>query len=236
MKCALCPVALVALSALAGGSLVALTQPDGTAHKSQPTPAKDRPGQPGGDPAHPLTNMPNSDGPKGQPDMQEAMKQAQERLKPGPNIKFLENWIGKWDTTSKMYPAPGAAAIESHGHSEYKWAIEGHWLEERFDGQIMGTPHKGVGLTGYDSFNKQFTGCWADNFNPAMINLGGSLDASGKVLTMFGKMDEPTTGEHGKTFRFQTTLVDQDTRKMTIDDLQSGQNITIVEVTYKRAK
>lgn len=238
MKCALCPVALVVLSALAGGSLVALTQPDGTTHKSQPKPGADRPGQPGGDPAHPLTNMPNQpkSPPQGQPDMQELMKQMQEKLQPGPNIKFIEKWIGKWDTTSKIFMEPSAAPVEAHGHSEYKWAIEGRWLEERFDGQMMGMPHKGVGLTGYDGFNKQFVGCWADNLNPAMINFTGSLDQTGKVLTMFGKMDEPTTGEHGKTMRFQTTIVDDETHKMTIDEVQYGQPFTVVEVTYKRAK
>jgi hypothetical protein len=164
------------------------------------------------------------------------MKQMQEKFKPGPNNKFLEAWIGKWDTTSKVFMAAGAAPIEAQGHAEYKWAIEGHWLEERFDGQLMGTPHKGIGLTGYDSFNKQFTGCWAENLNPSIINLSGSLDPSGKVLTMFGRMDEPTTGERGKTFRFQTTVIDDNTKKMTVDDVQDGQPFTIVEVTYKRAK
>lgn len=236
MKCALCPVALVALSALAGGSLVALTQPDGTAHKSVAPPANNRPGQPGGDPAHPLTSMPGNQPNGAQPDMQEMMKQMQEKLKPGPNMKYLEGWIGKWDTTSKIFMAPGAAPVEVRGQSEYKWAVEGHWLEERFDGQMMGMPHKGVGLTGYDSFNKQFVGCWADNLNPGMIDLGGSLDQSGKVLTMFGKMDEPSTGEHGKTVRFQTTAIDDDTKRMTIDEVAYGQPFTVVEVTYKRAK
>ena len=88
-----------------------------------------------------------------------------------------------------------------------------------FDGQMMGMPHKGVGLTGYDGLNKQFVGCWADNLTPAMINFTGSLDQTGSILTLFGKMDEPTTGERGKTVRFQTTIIDDDTHKMTIDEV-----------------
>jgi hypothetical protein len=237
MNCPLCPLALVALAALAGGALLALSQPDGTVHKSPAQPGTNRPGQPGGDPEHPLTGMPGNQ-PKAspQPDMKDAMKQMQEMLKPGPNLKFLEKWIGKWETTSRIFMAPGAQPMESHGRAEYKWAIEGRWLEERFDGQMMGMQHKGVGLTGYDSFNKQFTGCWADSLNSSMINLTGSLDQTGKVLTMFGRMDEPTTGERGKTVRFQTTVIDDDTKKMTIDEVQYGQPFTVVEVTYKRAK
>jgi hypothetical protein len=239
MKCPLCPVALVVLSALAGGSLVALTQPDSTttSHQSQNKPGKDRPGQPGGDGQHPLTNMPNPDkAAAAQPDMQDMMQQMQALLKPGPNHKFFEKWVGAWDTTTKITGMPGAQGMEYKGRSEFKWLIDGRWLEEHYDGQMMGMPMQGFGLSTYDNYNKQFVGLWLDSFNTGPINFTGGLDQTGKVLTMFGKMDEPSTGEHGKTVRFQTTVVDDDTHVLTIDEVQFGKPFTVVEVTYKRAK
>jgi len=92
MTCKLCPVALVVFSALAGGSLVALTQPDGSTspHKSNAQPGKPT----GNDPEHPLTNMTQPGGPDMKA-MQEVMKQMQELAAPGPNHKFFEKWVDK---------------------------------------------------------------------------------------------------------------------------------------------
>jgi hypothetical protein len=232
MKYTLCPIALISLSALAAGSLMALSQPggSGTTHKSGNQPG----GPKGNDPEHPGTNMQDAGKPGADP-----IKQMQEMMAalnaPGPNSKFLEKWVGRWDTTSKIF-MPGGPAQESHGHSEFRWAVDGRWLEERSEGQMMGMPSKGVGLLGYDAFNKKFVGSWVDNLNPGMIVGSGSLDQTGKVLTMFSQVDEPTTGEHGKTVRSQTTVIDDDTHRLVVDEVQYGQPFTVAEVTYKRVK
>jgi hypothetical protein len=233
MPCKLCTFALAGLAALAGGSLVALTQPDASTitHKSNAQPGKPT----GNDPEHPGTNMPQSPSADAKA-MQDMMKQMQELAAPGPNHKFFENWVGKWDTTTTVGMTPGMPAHETHGHSEFSWLIGGTWLQERHDGTMMGLPLKGFGLSGYDNFNKRFVNCWVDSLSTGMITTTGSLDPTGKVLTLFGQVDEPTTGEHGKTVRFQTTVVDDDTHRLTIDEVQHGQPFTVVETVYRRAK
>ncbi|HYE62629.1 MAG TPA: DUF1579 domain-containing protein [Phycisphaerales bacterium] len=217
MKCTLCPAALIGLSLLAGGSLIALAQPEksGAPAKGQPEKAQ---------PDHQM-----------QPDMAKMMAAMEAASTPGANHKLLEQWIGTWDTTMKIM-MPGAPAMESKGRAEVSWLFEGRWLQERVDGDMMGQPMKGLSIIGYDNFNKCFVSSWVDNHSTAMITSTGSLDQTGKVLTMFGRMDEPMTGEHNKTVRFQTTFVDKDTRKFTIDEVQYGQPFTVVEITYKRAK
>jgi hypothetical protein len=164
------------------------------------------------------------------------MRQMQEMTKPGPNHKFFESWVGKWDTTTKVFPKPGSPPLEYQGHSEFSWLMDGRWLQERFEGQFMGMAHTGFGLSGYDNFDKRFVGCWVDNLSTAMITLTGSLDPTGKILTLFGQMDEPATGEHRKAVRFQTTIIDEDTHRLTIDQMEYGQPYTAAEVVYKRAK
>ena len=209
MKCRVCPVVIVALATVAAGSLVAFTQ--------QP-PKEDA------KPAHQV-----------QPDMAEMMKAMQASATPGPNHKLLERFVGRWDTTMKIL-MPGAPAMESKGTAEFTWLMEGRWLQEKMKGDMMGHPMQGFGITGYDNFNKCFVSTWVDNHTTMMVHATGAMDQTGKVLTMFGRMDEPMTGEHNKTVRFQTTIIDQDTHRLSIDEVQYGQPFTVVEITYKRAK
>src|SRR4051812_16826858 len=129
MKCLLCPVALVALSALALGSLVALTQPDATTHKSTGQPGRDQPGKPGGTPDKPLTGMSNEAG------MQDGMDAWMASMKPGPNHERLGKLIGKWDTTL-TFRMPGEPAQESKGKAEYSWLMEGRWLQQTSEGSM----------------------------------------------------------------------------------------------------
>ena len=213
MKCRVCPVVMVALAAVGAGSMVAFTQPP-----------KDPPKQPDAKPAHQMT-----------PDMAEMMKALEASATPGPNHKLLERWVGRWDTTMKVM-MPGAPAMESRGTAEFSWLMEGRWLQEKMTGDMMGHPMQGFSITGYDNFNKCFVSTWVDNHTTMMVHSSGSMDRSGKVLTMFGKMDEPMTGEHNKTVRFQTTIIDEDTHRLNIDEVQYGQPFTVLEITYKRAK
>jgi hypothetical protein len=207
MKCRLCPGVIVACAILAAGSLAAFTQPEK-----------------GGKPDHQMT-----------PDMAEMMKALEASARPGPNHKLLERWVGKWDTTMRMI-MPGAAPVESRGTAEFSWLMEGRWLQEKMTGDMMGHPMQGFSITGYDNFNKCFVSTWVDNHTTMMVHSSGSMDQSGKVLTMFGKMDEPMTGEHNKTVRFQTTIIDEDTHRLNIDEVQYGPPFTVLEITYKRVK
>lgn len=171
------------------------------------------------------------------PDMEEMMRVWQEAATPGPMHESLAEDIGTWDVTSKMYmQGPDAPPMESRGVSEIRWIIDGRWLIEEFKGEMMGEPTTGYSIMGYDNYKKQFVACWFDSMSTAMINFHGSRSADGKTLTMFGTMDEPMTGEKGKTVKFVSRTVDADTRHFEIQEVQYGEPFTVVQMTYTRRK
>ena len=69
-----------------------------------------------------------------------------------------------------------------------------------------------------------------------LSDLTGHLDQTGKVLTMYGKMDEPMTGHIAKMTRFVTTIVSDDEFVVTAYDLVLGDNAKVMEITYQRVK
>jgi hypothetical protein len=53
---------------------------------------------------------------------------------------------------------------------------------------------------------------------------------------MFTHMDEPTTGEIGKTVKFVTRFVDDNTMVFEAWEVQYGNDFKVMEIEYKRAK
>jgi hypothetical protein len=71
----------------------------------------------------------------------------------------------------------------------------------------------------------------------AMFNTLGAFDASGRVLTATGKIDEPMTGEKDKTVKCVIQIVDKDKHVFSFYDLVGTPNeFKAVEITYTRKK
>lgn len=183
------------------------------------------------------------DEPKAEADAAQAemMKQWQKMATPGKPHEALKPLTGKWNTVTKMWMAgPSGPATESKGSAEYKWILGGRYLQETFDGKLMGMPYSGIGLLGYDNYKKKYTSCWVDSASTAMLKSEGLLDRTGKVLTYYGTMDEWLTGEHDKAVKFVFRIVNDDKHIFEIHDLGivdgDKENTKVMEITYTRAE
>ena len=155
---------------------------------------------------------------------------------PGPEHKALEQFVGTWDTTAKMWMAPGTPPQESTGTAENKMALGGRFLEQHYEGTMMNQPFTGMGYTGYDLYKKQYIGSWMDSMGTSMMISTGKADPSGKTMTMTGKMDDPMDGKT-KAFKETITVVDNDHHvfEMWGPD-PSGKNFKWMEISYTRKK
>ena len=163
--------------------------------------------------------------------MQEFMKLAA----PGDGHKKLEPLIGKWKHTSKVFAGgPVSPAMESIGTTERKWVLGGRYILEEHRGQLMGMPHEGLGLTGFDNFRNMYTSMWSDNMGTAMLTMKGSCDQAGKTFTYYGEMDEPGIKITGRMVKYVTRIVDANKHVFEIIDLHAGDNYKVIEVTYER--
>jgi hypothetical protein len=170
------------------------------------------------------------------PSQEEMMKRWEESMTPGPAHKNFEQFVGKWDAESKIWMnGPKGETSVSKGSAEYTLALGGRYLQQEFSGEMMGQPFNGVGYTGYDNFGKKYVSFWIDNMSTAMSTMEGSMDKEGKTLTMWGKMDEPSTGEKGKRVKYVVRVVDKDKHVFETYDVTSyGEKQPVMVITYTR--
>ena len=172
------------------------------------------------------------------PSMEEMMKKMMAAATPGEMHKKLDVFVGSWKTKSSMWPeGPGKPPTVTEGSATYEWVLGGRFLKEEFKGTVMGKPINGIGYNGYDNMRKKYTMFWIDNMGTVMSTGDGSFDQSGRVLTYYGKMDQPITDEFDKTVKYVMTIVNPDDFIFAIHDLTKPADQTkVLEIEYTRAK
>jgi hypothetical protein len=172
------------------------------------------------------------------PSMEVMMQRWQESMTPGEPHKMLEKCVGSWDAESKMWMAgPDSAPTVSKGTAERKMALGGRWLVEEFTGEVMNSPFNGLGYTGYDNFKKKFVGTWMDNMSTGVSTMEGTLEKDGTTLVMWGKMNEPMTGEKDKKVKYVSKFIDNDHEIFEVYDVTSyGDKKPTMVISYTRKK
>jgi uncharacterized protein DUF1579 len=154
---------------------------------------------------------------------------------PGAEHKKLESYVGTWDTSVKMWMEPGAAAQESTGTAENSMILGGRYLQQKFEGTMMGQPFSGIGYTGYDLYKKRYISTWMDTMGTSIMSMTGNPDASGKMV-MTGSMDDPMTG---KKMNFKEVMTDVDNDHQVFEMWATGANGKMfknLEIHYTRKK
>ena len=169
-------------------------------------------------------------------DMQEMMKKWMEVATPGEGHKLLEQFVGKWDTVTRMWwEGPGKPPTETKGSAEAKWVLDGRFLLEEASGQMMGMPYKSINYLGFDNYKKKYVVSYLDSMGTAMYTGEGKFDPSNKVMTLFGKMDDCMIGERDKPVKYVTRIISKDKHVFEIyDEVGSPNEYKAVEIIYTR--
>ncbi len=174
--------------------------------------------------------------PAAAPNQEEMMKAWAAFATPGAPHKTLEGMAGSWDAKATMWMAPGAPPQETSGTSENKMILGGRYLEQRYEGTMMGQPFSGIGVTGFDNYKKKFVSTWQDSMGTGILTMTGSADKAGKVLTSWGMADDPAEKRSMKS-KSVVTMVDAD--HMTYEAwhaLPDGKMTRDLEIHYTRKK
>jgi len=169
-------------------------------------------------------------------DMQEMMKKWMEVATPGEGHKLLEQFVGKWETVTRMWwEGPGKPPTETKGAAEAKWVLDGRFLLEEASGQMMGMTYKSINYLGFDNYKKKYVVSYLDSMGTAMYTGEGKFDPSNKVMTLFGKMDDCIIGERDKPVKYVMRVISKDKHVFEIyDEVGSPNEYKAVEVTYIR--
>ena len=191
--------------------------------------------------SHVLSQDTGDKAPEGEPAMSaEDMAHMQEYMKlmqPGEPHKHIQYFIGTWDTITKIWMGgPATPPTSSTGMSTFVSVLDGRWVKEEHSGSMMGMPYNGMGMTGYDNYKKLYVGTWFSNMGTEMLQMAGARHPKTGVLTMYGTMDEPQLGVHGRTVKYLTTPTDDDHFTFSIIDLHAGDDYKVIEIVYTRRK
>lgn len=156
--------------------------------------------------------------------------------KPGPHHAILQSMAGEWNSKITMWESPGADPVVTDGHTVSTMTMDGRFLVEKSDGTMMGMPFKGMGINGYDNITSKHVFVWFDNMGTGILYGEGECTDHCKVVTQYGDMPDPMTGED-VSYRMVTRCDsdDQYTFELYMVD-ETGKEDKQMEIVYTRAK
>jgi len=157
---------------------------------------------------------------------------------PGENHKFLDYFVGKWESSQKIWMEPGQEPLTRKQEVSVESLFEGRFTRAHIKtiGDVMGMPLEGIVITGYDNYKKQFESVTFGTTGTGLFLMYGTLDNTGKTRTDTGYVDDVVTGERIK-IKGVTTLISNDSYKYEFyqtDD--KGNEFKSMEITYTRKK
>ncbi len=114
--------------------------------------------------------------------------------------QWLQQFVGDWVAESKATMGPDQPAMESKGKMKTR-SIGGMWVINEINAEWTGATMTGVQTIGYDPAKKKYIGTWVDSMTNYMWTYEGTVDATGKKITL--EADGPNFMTPGKTTKFR---------------------------------
>lgn len=171
---------------------------------------------------------------RGDTDKQEMMKRAEAASAPGAGHKALEHFVGDWKADVKCWMEPGAQPEVSQATAKIRWIMNGRFIEEDFQGQMMGKPFHGRSILGFDNVKQVFKSMWVDDMNTGMFTSEGKGSHGNAVLTLEGKSSCAATGRIDVPAKMVLRVVSPDKHVFEMFDGSKGEYTRTLEINYTR--
>lgn len=166
-------------------------------------------------------------------DHEAMMEMWKQMAQPGEPHKRLASLAGSWTTTTKEWMEPGKPPTESTGTAEIKTLLGGRFIQQEFNGEMMGQSFKGIGIDGYDNMTKKYVTVWMDSMGTGMFFMDGTASSDGKTITLKGSHPEPGGGK--MTHRAVWKLLDDNKTTFEMYGAHQDQKETkMMEIVYTR--
>jgi hypothetical protein len=154
--------------------------------------------------------------------------------KPQKEHEWLQQLVGEWDTQGEAVTEPGKPPVKTRGTESVR-SIGGFWTQSEVKGDFFGTPFTGVMILGYDAEKKKYLGTWVDSIIPYLWKYEGSVDATGKILTL---ETEGPGHEPGKLVKFRETIEikSKDHKVFTSSAEKDGKWVTFLTMNFTRKR
>lgn len=161
----------------------------------------------------------------------EILKKAEAAGAPGPGHKALEHYVGNWKCDVKCWMDPKGQPEQSQGTAKVSLSMGGRYLQEEFEGQIMGRPFNGRSFLGFNNIKQTYESVWFDDMNTAMFTSEGKGDS--KAITLEGETSCPATGRVDIPMKMILRVNGPNKHTFEMFDCSQG-NAKTMEITYTR--
>jgi hypothetical protein len=184
-----------------------------------------------GEPQPPAPKQ-EGEAPKEAPPVDPAMAEFIAKNTPTDAHKALARLAGDYEVACKFYVAKDQPPVEEKGQARLRMVLDGRFLQERFDGQYMGQPFQGIGVTGFDTMTGRHFSTWMDSWTTFVVKFDGEVDAAGAVYTYKAEVPGP---QGVKKTRTVTTIRSADVHVFEYFETGAdGVETKTMELTYTR--
>jgi hypothetical protein len=154
---------------------------------------------------------------------------------PAAEHAWLKQSVGEWETEGEVMVGPGAT-MKCKG-TETVRAVGEFWTIAESKTTVMEMPMHGVFTLGYDPQTKKYVGTWVDSMTDYMWHYTGTVDATGKKLTLDTEGPNPAAPGTKAKFKEVLEITDKDHRVFT-SSMQGddGKWLTFVTIKSTRKK
>lgn len=105
----------------------------------------------------------------------------------------FKKMVGQWDSSWELKLPP----MKGTGTATTKLILNGRFVRQDYESEMMGQPWQGVLHIGYDTVAKEFVSVWMESMSPIMAVSRGKRQADGS-LRLIGTESDPMTGQRKK--------------------------------------
>ena len=148
--------------------------------------------------------------------------------------EWLKQFVGEWEYDLEILMVPGQPPRKG---TEICRAIGGFWVISEGKSEGAGGSFSHLLTLGYDSGKKKYIGTWIDSTAGYLWKYEGSVDSTGKILTLETEGPSLTAPDKMSKFKDVTEFKDKDHRVFSSSMLgEDGKWVTILKVDSRRKK
>ena len=167
-------------------------------------------------------------------DQQAMMELWQKLAQPGEPHKLFASIAGSYTTHTKEWMEPGKPPTEADGTAESKMLLDGRFLYQEYNSQMMGQPFSGIGIDGYDNVTKKYVTAWIDTMGTGIFIMEGTANNDGKTITLKGSHPEPGGGKMSHRAVWKIQDANNQTFEMYGTHGHGGKEMKFLEIVYTR--